>query len=95
MYLLKKGEALGSEAGGSIENGIRCGRKKEFEQELYKYGRNFDTRRLASHLLARWFLVRLIFDPEDRGDIFRRNVDSYTDYTVLYPRKLQLSYLPV
>jgi hypothetical protein len=33
----------------------------------------------SSHLLARWFLVRLIFDPEDGGDTFLQNVNSYTD----------------
>jgi hypothetical protein len=32
---------------------------------------------------ARWFLARLIFEPED-GDTFLRNVGSHTDYTVLY-----------
>jgi hypothetical protein len=35
---------------------------------------------------SRWFLARLIFDPEDWGDTFLRNVSSYTDYTALYPR---------
>jgi hypothetical protein len=30
----------------------------------------------------------LIFDPEDGGDTFLRNVGSYTDYTVLYPKKM-------
>jgi hypothetical protein len=34
---------------------------------------------------SRWFLARLIFDPEDGGNTFLRNVGSYTDYTVLYP----------
>jgi capsid portal protein len=28
------------------------------------------------HLLARWFLERLIFDTEDGGDNFLRNADS-------------------
>jgi hypothetical protein len=28
---------------------------------------------------ARWFLARMIFDPEDGGDMFLRNVGSYTD----------------
>jgi hypothetical protein len=27
-----------------------------------------------------------IYDPEDRGNTFPRNVGSYTDYTALYPR---------
>jgi hypothetical protein len=43
------------------------------------------------HLLSRWFLTRLIFGPEDGGDTFLRNVGSYTDYTVLYPRRWQFS----
>jgi hypothetical protein len=28
----------------------------------------------ARHLLSRWFLERLIFYPEDRGEMFLRNV---------------------
>jgi hypothetical protein len=36
--------------------------------------------------VARWFLARLIFDTEDGGDTFLRNVISHTDYTALYPR---------
>jgi hypothetical protein len=32
---------------------------------------------------ARWFLVRLIFDHEDGGDKFFRNVGSH-DYMALY-----------
>jgi hypothetical protein len=40
----------------------------------------------SSHLLARWFLVRLIFDPEDGDDIFLWNVCSYKDYTAIYLR---------
>jgi hypothetical protein len=28
---------------------------------------------------SRWFLARLIFDPENGGDTFLRNVDSYTE----------------
>jgi hypothetical protein len=39
---------------------------------------------------SRWFLGRLIFDPEDGDDTFFRNVGSYTDYTVLYHRRWQL-----
>jgi hypothetical protein len=27
-----------------------------------------------SHLLSHWFLARLIFDPEDGGNMFLRNV---------------------
>jgi hypothetical protein len=33
----------------------------------------------------------LIFDPEDGGDTFLRNVGSYMDYTALYPRRWQIS----
>jgi hypothetical protein len=42
---------------------------------------------------SRWFLARLIFDPEDGGDTFLRNVGSYTDYTALCPRRWQISLL--
>jgi hypothetical protein len=31
--------------------------------------------------IARWFPARVIFDPEDGGDTFLRNVGSHTDYT--------------
>jgi hypothetical protein len=41
----------------------------------------------ACHLLLLWFLARYFFEPEDRGDIFLRNVSwNSTDYTALYPR---------
>jgi hypothetical protein len=33
---------------------------------------------------VRWYLARLIFEPEDGGNIFIRNIGSRTDYTVLY-----------
>jgi hypothetical protein len=33
----------------------------------------------------------LIFDAEDGGDMFLRNVGSHTDYTALNPRKWQYS----
>jgi hypothetical protein len=33
-----------------------------------------------------WFLARLIFNPEDGGDMFLRNISSYMDYMALYPR---------
>jgi hypothetical protein len=39
---------------------------------------------------SRWFFARLIFDPEDRGATFLRNVDSYTDYKAIYPRRGQI-----
>jgi hypothetical protein len=29
------------------------------------------------------FLVRMVFDSEDGGDTFLRNVSSYADYTAL------------
>jgi hypothetical protein len=45
---------------------------------------------LPSHLLALWFDARLIFNPEDGGDSFLRNVGSYMDYTAPYPRRWQL-----
>jgi hypothetical protein len=34
---------------------------------------------------SRWFLARLIFNSEDGGDTFLRNVGSYTYYTALIP----------
>jgi hypothetical protein len=34
---------------------------------------------------TRWFLARLIFDPEDGGDAFLRNVGSHTDYRRYIP----------
>jgi hypothetical protein len=38
---------------------------------------------------SRWLLARLIFDPEDVGDTFLRNVGSCTYYTTLYIRRWQ------
>jgi hypothetical protein len=38
-----------------------------------------------------WFLARMIFDPEDWGDMFLRNVGSHTDHTALYLRRWQHS----
>jgi hypothetical protein len=32
-------------------------------------------------------------DPENIGDIILRNVGSYTDYTTLYPRRINFSSL--
>jgi hypothetical protein len=41
----------------------------------------------ACHLLLRWFLAGLFFEPEDGGDMFLRNVGGLsTDYTALYTR---------
>jgi hypothetical protein len=39
----------------------------------------------AAKQLLRWFLVQLIFDLEDGGDTFLRNIGSHTEYTALYP----------
>jgi hypothetical protein len=36
---------------------------------------------------SRWFIVRLIFDPEDGSDTFLKNVGSYADYTTQHPRR--------
>jgi hypothetical protein len=36
---------------------------------------------------TRWFLARLIFDLEDGGDKFLRNVSLHADYTALYPTR--------
>jgi hypothetical protein len=36
-----------------------------------------------------WFLAWLIFNPEDGGDTFFRNVSSHMDYMALYPRRWQ------
>jgi hypothetical protein len=33
---------------------------------------------------ARWFLVRLIFDPDNGGDMLLRNIGSHTGYTAIY-----------
>jgi hypothetical protein len=44
----------------------------------------------SSHLLARWFLVPLIFGPKDGGDTLFRNVCSYKNYTSVYLRGWQL-----
>jgi hypothetical protein len=40
---------------------------------------------------TRWIFGRLIFDPEDGGDTFLRNIGSHTHYTALYPRRWQCS----
>jgi hypothetical protein len=37
---------------------------------------------------ACWFLLGLLFSPEDGGDIFLKNISQLsTDYTALYPRR--------
>jgi hypothetical protein len=44
-----------------------------------------------NHVLALWFLARLIFDLDDGCGTFPRNVGSYAYYTALYTtRKLLL-----
>jgi hypothetical protein len=40
---------------------------------------------------ARWFLARLIFNPEDGSDKFFRNVGVHKNYMALYPERLQLA----
>jgi hypothetical protein len=45
------------------------------------------SRILLSHLLACWVLARLIFDPENGGDTFLRNVCLYAVYTMLCARR--------
>jgi hypothetical protein len=50
---------------------------------------------MISSSCSRWFLARLIFDPEDGDDTFFRNVGLYTGYTALYPRGCQISKLPL
>jgi hypothetical protein len=44
----------------------------------------------ASHLApaARWFLARMVFGPEDRGNSVHRKVALHTDYWALYPKKM-------
>jgi hypothetical protein len=45
-------------------------------------------KQIASSMLQAGFILGLVFDPEDGGDIFLRNACSLsTDYTALYPRK--------
>jgi hypothetical protein len=45
----------------------------------------------SAYLLACWYLVQQIFDPEDGGNMLRRNVGSYSDYVDTYPTRWQLS----
>jgi hypothetical protein len=42
---------------------------------------------LHMNLLARLFLARLIFYPENGGNTFLRNVGSHTDYAALYRKR--------
>jgi hypothetical protein len=44
---------------------------------------------------ACWFLAQLILDPDDGSDTFLWNVSSHTDYTALYPSRMQHSSLPL
>jgi hypothetical protein len=60
---------------------------------LHQHMYTTNVNNTAGHLLARWCLPRLIFDPDDGGGTFLRNVGSYTDYTVPYSRRWQLSTL--
>jgi hypothetical protein len=50
------------------------------------------SRGLGQPPVTRWFLVRPIFNPEDSGNIFLRNVGSYTDHMGLYSRRLEHSW---
>jgi hypothetical protein len=59
----------------------------EWESKVREYAFLNLALRTSSRLLARWFLARLIFDPEDGGDTFFRNVGSHTDCMALYPRR--------
>jgi hypothetical protein len=47
---------------------------------------HLDGRKSEAPPAARWFLARLILDPEDGGYTFLRNVGSFSDYRELYPR---------
>jgi hypothetical protein len=47
--------------------------------------KNKPSRKLC--LLHADFLFTLLFNPEDRGDIFVRNVDLFADYMALYSRR--------
>jgi hypothetical protein len=46
--------------------------RKSFDNETRMRPAGIEV--LPSHLLARWFLYRQIFDPEDGGDISLRNI---------------------
>jgi hypothetical protein len=47
----------------------------------------------ASHMFHAGFLFALFFDPEDRGDMFFRNVGLFsTDYAALYPTRQNSSF---
>jgi hypothetical protein len=46
---------------------------------------------VPSHLLPRWFLAYLIFNPKDKSETYLLNVGLNTSYTTLYLRRWQLS----
>jgi hypothetical protein len=48
---------------------------------------------VASGQAISWFLVQLIFNPEDGGDLFLQNIGSHMNHVALYPRRWQHSYL--
>jgi hypothetical protein len=68
------------------------GRKsaKQETSESRWLGRMTDSS-LCLATCSRWFLARLIFDPENGGETILRSVGSHTDYTALYPRRWQFS----
>jgi hypothetical protein len=43
---------------------------------------------------SRWFLARGFFYPEDRSDMFLRNVSSHKMYTAPHPRRQNSSWSP-
>jgi hypothetical protein len=58
---------------------------------LYLQGRKSAKQNNQRAQLPSYLLSWLIFNPEDGGDTFLRNVSTYMDYTVLYSRRWQLS----
>jgi hypothetical protein len=59
-------------------------------ERLLSWKLPFRPRPRCSHLLACCFLA---VNPEDGGNTFLRNVDSFTDYTALYPTRWQVLWL--